>query len=82
MVLGVLRRWDPIGVICESNQDEYDSYAVDFINLLDRGAPVPEIVEFMRWLALEHMGLSFFDETHARTCAMELARSWRSPPSV
>ena len=77
-VLEVLRRWDPIGVIGEGNQDEYDGYAVDFINRLDHRVSVAEIVEFMRALVLDHMGMSSFDEMHARACAAELVDFWRS----
>ena len=77
-VRAVLRRWDPIGVICESNQDEYDSYAQEFASRLDAQMPVDKIVEFMRQLVLEHIGLSFFDEACARSCATELAVFWRS----
>jgi hypothetical protein len=77
-VLEVLRRWDPIGVICQDNQDEYDSYAVEFIHRLDHRVSVPEMVEFMRGLVLDHMGLPSFDEADARVCATELAEFWRS----
>ena len=74
----MLRRWDPIGVICESNQDEYDSYAQEFASRLDAQMPVDKIVEFMRQIVLEHMGMSSFNEVRARACATELAASWRS----
>ena len=74
----VLRRWDPIGVICESNQDEYDSYAQEFASRLDAGMPLDKIVEFMRQLVLEHLGLPAFNEAHARACAMDLAVFWRA----
>jgi hypothetical protein len=74
----VLRRWDPIGVVCDENQDEYDSYAQEFASRLDAEAPVDEIVEFMRTLVRDHMGMSSFDEARARACATELAVFWRS----
>ena len=77
-VLDVLRRWDPIGVIGDRNQDEYDAYAPDFIHRLDQRLPVAEIVEFMRGLAQHHMGMPTFDESRARACATELAELWRS----
>ena len=51
-----LRRWDPIGVICESSRDEYDSYAQDFAGCLDAEGPVDKIVEFMRKLVREPSG--------------------------
>src|SRR5687767_4324470 len=77
-VMAVLRRWDPIGVISEDNQDEYDAYSVDVVRLLDRGATVDDIVEYMRWVVTDRMGMSFFDEPHSRDCAKELVDSWRS----
>ncbi len=77
-VMAVLRRWDPIRVICESNQDEYDSYSVAVVRLLDRGATVDDIVDYMRWVVTERMGLTFFDETHSRDCAQELVDYWQS----
>lgn len=77
-VRAVLRRWDPIGVICESNQDEYDSYAQEFAARLDAQMPVDKIVEFMRRLVRDQMGLASFDEARARGCATELAQFWRS----
>ena len=67
-VMAVLRRWDPIGVISEDNQDEYDSYSVDIVRLLDRGATVDDVVDYMRWAVTERMGLAF-DEWHSRDCA-------------
>src|SRR5688500_16209903 len=60
-VMAVLRRWDPIGVISEDNQDEYDGYSVDVVRLLDRGATVDDIVAYMRWAVTDRMGMSVFD---------------------
>ena len=77
-VRDVLRKWDPIGVICEANQDEYDSYAQEFVSWLDRQVPVDQIVGFMRHLSVDRMGLGAFDEPHARSCASELVQFWRS----
>ena len=78
-VMAVLRRWDPIGVVNEHNQDEYDHpYSVDIVHLLDRGATVDDLVQYMRWAVLEHMGLSSFDEAHSRDCAQELVDYWPS----
>lgn len=77
-VRAALRRWDPIGVICASNQDEYDSYAAEFAARLDAQMPVDKLVEFLRQLVLEHMGMPSSDEARARACASELAEFWRS----
>jgi hypothetical protein len=76
-VMAVLRRWDPIGVIREDNQDEYDSYSADVVRLLDRGASVDDIVDYMRWVVTERMEIAF-DEPHSRDCAQELVDYWRS----
>jgi hypothetical protein len=76
-VMTVLRRWDPIGVISEDNQDEYDGYTVDVVRLLDRGATVDDIVNYMRWVVTERMEIGF-DDLHSRHCAEELVSYWRS----
>lgn len=72
----VLRKWDPIGVIDEDNQDEYDSYSIAIVRLLDRGAKVDEVVDYMRWVVIDQIGLSYFDEAHSRVCARELVEYW------
>jgi hypothetical protein len=77
-VMAVLRRWDPIGVITDENQDEYDGYSVQIVHMLDRCATVNDIVEYMRLAVTEHMGMSHFDEPHSRDCAEELVNYWRS----
>ena len=77
-VMAVLRRWDPIGVISEENQDEYNSYSIDVVRLLDRGASVQDIVEYMRWVVTDRMGMGHFDERHSRDCAQQLVDHWRS----
>jgi hypothetical protein len=77
-VMAVLRRWDPISVISDANQDEYDSYSVKIVHMLDRGATVDDIVAYMKWAVIDHMGMSFFDEPHSRDCAEELVNYWRS----
>ena len=79
-VMAVLRRWDPIGVIGEDNQDEYDGYSVDVVRLRDRGATVDDIVDYMRWAVTDRMGIAFA-EPHSRDCAEELVNYWRSRKS-
>ena len=78
-VMEILRRWDPIGVIDEANQDEYDSYAVGFVRLLDAGAAVDDIVEHMRHIVTTRMEIRF-DESHSRDCAAEMVTFWQSLP--
>ena len=77
-VMEVLRRWEPIGVIGDDSQDEYDSYSVDLMRMLDAGASVDDLVGAMREIVLGHMGMSAFDEAHARDCADELVQFWQS----
>lgn len=68
---------DPIGVISEHNQDEYDSYSADIVRLPDRGATVEDIVNYMRWAVTERMCIAF-NEPHSRECAEELVNYWQS----
>jgi hypothetical protein len=76
-VLKVLRRWDPIGVIGEDNQDEYDMYSATFVRILDAGATVDALLKHMRWIVTERMSIAF-DERHSKDCANELVEFWRS----
>lgn len=77
-VMAVLRRWDPIGVIDEDNQDKYDGYSAEMVRLLDRGATVDDLVRHMRRIVTHRMGMRYFDESHSRDCARELVENWRS----
>jgi hypothetical protein len=72
-----LRRWDPIGVISADNEDEYDGYSEHIVRMLDAGATVEDLLEHMRWIVTERMGMGF-DHAHSRDCAQELVNSWRS----
>ncbi len=82
-VLEVLREWDPIGVVDLQNPggagwDEYDSYAPTLIQMLDRGDSARKIVKWMRYVATDYMGLSFFDKAHSRACAEKIIEFWRT----
>jgi len=74
-VLEVLRRWDPIGVISEHNQDEYDSYAAPIVRHLDGGTTVEDLYALMKQIVVENMEIGV-DEAHTRSCAEELVRFW------
>ena len=74
----VLREWDPIGVISETNQDEYDSYAPELIRWLDAGASTEFIAETLSEIALNRMGLSSIDDRHTFACAEKLTAFWNS----
>ncbi len=77
-MMEVLRRWDPIGVINEDNQDEYDGYSVRFVQMLDADAPLDDLMAFMRWIVCENMGMSYFNEARSRSCAEEMINFWRT----
>src|SRR5262245_5798435 len=72
----VLREWDPIGVISDSNLDEYDGYAPDLIRMLDRGVSTEFVANWLKHLATDRMGLSYVDERHTVNCAKKLTDFW------
>jgi hypothetical protein len=75
-VLEVLREWDPIGVISETLQDEYDSYAPDIVRMLDAGATIDALVRHMTQIVTEGMGIGV-DQEKTRLCAEELVNFWK-----
>lgn len=78
-VLEVLRDWDPIGVEPNKNPgcfDEYDSYAGPIMHELNGGADIEAMVAWLRKSATEYMGLSYFDENHAKQLMMKLKEWW------
>jgi hypothetical protein len=75
-VMAVLRRWDPIGVISDQNQDEYDGYSASIVRMLDAGATVEDLLGHMRWIVTGRMEIAF-DESHSRDGARELVDFWR-----
>ncbi|MBK6879549.1 MAG: hypothetical protein IPN65_07305 [Elusimicrobia bacterium] len=56
-VMELLRKWDPIGVISEANQDEYDMYSYNIVRMLDSGITAIELAEHLSKIQLERMGL-------------------------
>ncbi len=50
--------WDPIGVASDANDDEYDAYLGPTLRLLEREVPDGEIVEFLKSVVHDRMGLS------------------------
>ena len=75
-VLEVLRKWDPIGVISERNQDEYDSYAAPIVRMLDAGVSVSDLTAHMERIITEEMGFGANTE-ETRSCAQELVDFWK-----
>jgi hypothetical protein len=76
-VWAVLREWDPIGIISESNQDEYDGYAPDLIRMLDAGASTEFVAHWLMDIANNRMGLSHVDGRHTFACAKKLTEFWK-----
>ena len=66
--------WDPIGVAKgDPSDDEYTAYLAPTLRLLERDASADEIVAYLKWVTLEHMGLSQVSEPNAFA---ERLRSW------
>ena len=59
-VLEALREWDPIGVISDQNQDEYDMYAPKIIRLLDARCTTKQLANELYRIKTEEMGLTGF----------------------
>jgi hypothetical protein len=58
-VEGVLRRWDPIGVLpgeC-APADEYDAYAPQIVSLIQRGGSMDQLLAHLSHLRTETMGM-------------------------
>jgi hypothetical protein len=55
----LMGEWDPIGVAnIPEAADEYDSYIGEVHGLLVRREPLSKMVDFLRWVETEHMGLA------------------------
>lgn len=51
--------WDPIGVRgVEEAHDEYDSYAMPVLELLERGSADEEVGAYLTYVEVEPMGLT------------------------
>ena len=53
-------QWDPIGIMTMSDwpRDEYDSYLGPTLRLLESGASLQKIIEYLMTVELDRMGLS------------------------
>jgi hypothetical protein len=68
--------WDPIGVSGSPYaRDEYDSYLTSIFGRV-KGGDIEGIVEYMKWVVTERMGM-IFDETRARKAA-ERMLEWKN----
>ena len=67
--------WDPIGISGSPYaRNEYDSYLTAIFGRVKAG-DIDAIVEYMKWIAGDHMGLHF-DEDKARKAA-ERMLEWK-----
>ncbi len=55
------RDWDPIGVAHKS-EGEYDGYAAKIAVMLRENASDEELLAYLEWAELEHMGLGRSDQ--------------------
>jgi len=74
-VMELLRKWDPIGVISENNQDEYDTYAPPIVRMLDAGIPENELFKHLQHIVTDGMGVPC-DKKHTREISHELVAFW------
>ncbi len=66
-------QWDPIGVQGDPNAwGEYDAYVGGVYDLLVRGAPDDEVIEHLRRLETETMGLPGSSKAHLAAIAAAL----------
>jgi DNA relaxase NicK len=75
-VMELLRKWDPIGVITDENQDEYDNYSATIVRLLDAGISEKDLFKHMKRIVEERMGISC-DKKHTQQIANELVEFWK-----
>ena len=79
-VLAVLREWDPIGVDPNNTPDafdEYDPYSAWVVKMLDQDATAEDIAAGLRQVAVEHMGLSHYNDSTALQLVSELKIWWK-----
>jgi hypothetical protein len=54
----LLNTWDPIGIKDEPNaQNEYDCCIDSIYDLLVRGVPDSDLLDYLHWAVNEHIGL-------------------------
>lgn len=70
-------KWDPIGVMSMPDwpRDEYDSYVGPTLRLLESGASLQTLSQYLAQVELGHMGLS--DSRQARSSRLAFAAELR-----
>ena len=74
MVQRKLMEWDPIG--CGVPYDEYDSYSGPIVSMLDHEKEKEEIVEYLRSICEEHIGISPHPKERAEKIVDDLKIWW------
>lgn len=59
--------YDPIGVVTEERDDEYDAYIGDVMRMLEVGASQNDLIAYLRPLVTGHIGLSWSPYLAERT---------------
>ncbi|OYU14485.1 MAG: hypothetical protein CFE37_10860 [Alphaproteobacteria bacterium PA4] len=67
--------WDPIGLGLpgegwpEDCADEYDSYLLQVVGMLNQGKSSEEAIEYLDWVRAEHMGMGPSTDVTRQACA-------------
>ena len=70
----LMQHWDPIGIRdVEECYDEYDSYIPSILSLMDSGAQIDELAQFLDQVVSEQMGLES-NLAHSKSVAALLLR--------
>ena len=78
LVEGILRRWDPVGVLPGrmAPADEYDSYAPEILSVVNAGCTVDELAAHLEKLAVSTIGVDA-NPVRSRKYAAEIIRTVR-----
>ena len=68
IVEGILRQWDPIGVLSVEggSEDEYDSYAPHIVSMVQNSCSVAQLSAYLSQLRTETMGVPNHEESDRR----------------
>lgn len=69
-----LEEWDPIGVDDDDLEDEYAAYANAVVAKIRAGEDNEEIVEYLKWVVVNHMGMP---EAFNRRLTLEIIEKTR-----
>jgi hypothetical protein len=77
-VMELLRKWDPIGVLDDTEwpDDEYDIYSAPMARMLDAGISEKNLYNHMKSIVKERMELAC-DKKKTKQIAHELVEFWK-----